>query len=667
MTEHTGTEHTGTEHAGTGYTWTPTSEYIENANVTRLARAHGLSSLAELRERSVRDIGWYWDAVVKDLGLPFRTPYSRVVDLSAGIEHPDWFVGGELNIVDACLGRWDGDASVANRPAVIHTAEDGTTTTVTYRELTRQVERVSAGLRRLGIGRGDAVALFLPMIPEAVVASYAVARIGAVLVPLFSGFAPSAIASRIQDADARAVVVADGTIRRRRAVAMKPLLDEALRSCPTVEHVVVVGNLDDAPETSATRDVRWSDLLTGPDDAGPDGAGEAEALRATDTLLLAYTSGTTGRPKGAVHTHAGFLVKVASEVAYSFDVGPGGVFCWVTDMGWIMGPLSIFGTHANGATLLLYEGSPDVPDTNRLWDLVDRHRVTMLGVSPTLIRTLRSSEKISLDDFDLSSVRVLGSTGEPWHPDSYEWLARDVFGGRVPIINFSGGTEVGGSFLAPYPVEPIRSCSLGGPSLGMDVDVVDDRAQPVRGEVGELVCRQPWPAMTRGVWRDEARYLEAYWSTFPGLWRHGDFALVDKDGQWFILGRSDDVMNVAGKRLAPAEVESVMITHPAVAEAAAVGVPDPKKGEAVWAFWVPRPDATEDVSAQLREMVAAELGKPFAPGLVRRVSQLPKTRSAKILRRAVRAAALGRDPGDLSGAENPDAVEEIRAAVGLDA
>ncbi|WP_445548343.1 MULTISPECIES: AMP-binding protein [unclassified Frankia] len=656
------TEHTGTEHTGTGYTWTPTSEYIENANVTRLARAHGLSSLAELRERSVRDIGWYWDAVVKDLGLPFRTPYSRVVDLSAGIEHPDWFVGGELNIVDACLGRWDGDEQVANRPAVIHAAEDGTTTTVTYRELTRQVERVSAGLRRLGIGRGDAVALFLPMIPEAVVASYAAARIGAVLVPLFSGFAPSAIASRIQDADAKAVIVADGTVRRRRAVAMKPLLDEALRSCPTVEHVVVVGNLDDAPEISATRDVRWSDLLT-----GPDGAGEAEALRATDTLLLAYTSGTTGRPKGAVHTHAGFLVKVASEVAYSFDVGPGGVFCWVTDMGWIMGPLSIFGTHANGATLLLYEGSPDVPDTNRLWDLVDRHRVTMLGVSPTLIRTLRSSEKISLDGFDLSSVRVLGSTGEPWDPDSYEWLARDVFGGRVPVINFSGGTEVGGSFLAPYPVEPIRSCSLGGPSLGMDVDVVDDRAQPVRGEVGELVCRQPWPAMTRGVWRDEARYLEAYWSTFPGLWRHGDFALVDKDGQWFILGRSDDVMNVAGKRLAPAEVESVMITHPAVAEAAAVGVPDPKKGEAVWAFWVPRPDATEDVSAQLREMVAAELGKPFAPGLVRRVSQLPKTRSAKILRRAVRAAALGRDPGDLSGAENPDAVEEIRAAVGLDA
>ena len=307
---------------------------------------------------------------------------------------------------------------------------------------------------------------------------------------------------------------------------------------------------------------------------------------------------------------------------------------------------------------MLYEGSPDVPDVNRLWRLAERHRVTMLGVSPTLIRTLRTP----VVDADLSSVRVLGSTGEPWDPDSYDWLARDVFGGRVPIINFSGGTEVGGSFLAPYPVEEIRSCSLGGPSLGMDVDVVDDAGRPVRGQVGELVCRQPWPAMTRGVWRDDARYREAYWSTFPGLWHHGDFAIID-DGQWYIRGRSDDVMNIAGKRLAPAEVESVMTTHPAVAEAAAVGVPDEKKGEAVWAFWVPRGDATEDVSVRLREMVAAELGKPFAPSVVRKVTQLPKTRSAKILRRAVRAAVLGQDPGDLSGAENPEAVAEIRAAV----
>lgn len=646
------------------YTWVPSEDYVENANVTRLARAHGLSALAELRARSVADVEWYWDAVVRDLGLPFREPYTRVLDTSRGIEHPDWFVHGRLNIVAACLDRWLGDPAGAERPALVHEDENGSTRTLSYRELADQVERASAGLRRLGIGKGDAVALFLPMVPEAVVALYAVARVGAVLVPLFSGFAPTAIASRLQDADAKAVVVADGTLRRRKAVAMKPLLDEALESCPTVEHVIVVDNLvggathaSEGPEPGP-RETAWSELVA----TEPDGA-EAEVMEATDTLLLAYTSGTTGRPKGAVHTHAGFLVKTASEVAYSFDVKPGGVFCWVTDMGWIMGPLSIIGTHANGGTLLLYEGSPDVPDLSRLWGLVEKHRVTMLGVSPTLIRTLRLRNDDGLHAHDLSSVHVIGSTGEPWDPDSYEWLAKDLFGGRVPIINFSGGTEVGGSFLAPYPVESIRSCSLGGPSLGMDVDVVDESGEPVRGQVGELVCRQPWPSMTRGVWKDDERYLEAYWSTFPGLWRHGDYALVDGDGQWFIRGRSDDVMNVAGKRLAPAEVEAVMVTHPAVSEAAAVGVPDAKKGEAVWAFWVPRPDASEDVSAQLRQMVADELGKPFAPSVVHRVTRLPKTRSAKILRRAIRAAALGIDPGDLSGAENPEAVDEIRAVV----
>jgi acetyl-CoA synthetase len=324
----------------------------------------------------------------------------------------------------------------------------------------------------------------------------------------------------------------------------------------------------------------------------------------------------------------------------------------------------VIGTHACGGTLFLYEGSPDVPDAGRLWQLAERHQISTLGVSPTLVRTLRAAG--AEPRADLSSVRILGSTGEPWDPIAYEWLARDVFGGRVPVINFSGGTEVGGSFLCPYPVEEIASCSLGGPALGMDVDVVDDAGKPLRGAIGELVCRQPWPAMTRGVWQDEERYLEAYWSTFPGMWRHGDFALADDAGNWFILGRSDDVMNVAGKRVAPAEIESVVAADPAVAECAVVGLPDPTKGEAVWVFWVGRPaEAADDeaVAKRLRGRVADEVGKPFAPARIVRVEALPKTRSAKILRRAVRAAALGTDPGDLSGAENPEAVDAIRAKV----
>ncbi|MBD0020792.1 AMP-binding protein [Gordonia pseudamarae] len=647
------------------YVWTPTPDHIENANVTRLARAHGLDTITQLRERSTADIAWYWDAAITDLGIPFATGYDSVLDTSGGIEFPEWFTGGTFNVVDACIGRWVAEGA-GDRPAVIHEAEDGAVTILTYAELADRVSRVAAGLVRLGVREGDAVGIYLPMIPEAVIACYAVAGIGAILVPLFSGFAAPAIASRLNDAEVAAVIVADGTIRRGRGVGMAGELAKALRETPSVRAVVAVNNVNtDNLTTDRQADLEgaavpvtpWRELLD-------DEPHTFTAFGAMHTLMLGYTSGTTGKPKGAVHTHAGFTVKVASEVAYSFDVKAGDVFCWITDMGWVMGPLSALGTHANGATLVLYEGSPDTPDPYRLWDLVQRHRITMLGVSPTLIRALKSSSPQEITGRDLSSVRTLGSTGEPWDPDSYDWLADTVFGGRVPVINFSGGTEVGGSFLAPYPVEPIPSCSLGGPSLGMDVDVVDDEGNPLRGSIGELVCRQPWPAMTRGVWRDNERYLQSYWSTFEHIWCHGDYALIDGAGQWFILGRSDDVMNVAGKRLAPAEVESVLTTHPAVAEAAAVGIPDPKKGETVWAFWVPNPGSdTEGVSDELRTLVAAGVGKPFAPSKVWQVEALPKTRSAKILRRAVRAAAIGSDPGDLSSAENPQAVAAIADVV----
>ncbi|MCW2867869.1 MAG: acetate--CoA ligase [Marmoricola sp.] len=642
------------------YTWTPSAEHLEHSNVARLMRVLGVRTADELRERSVADVASFWHTVVGDLGIPFRTPYSSVLDLGAGPDHPEWFLGGGLNVVDACLGRWVRETPDA--VAVVHEREDGVTRSLTYAELDEQVARVRHGLRARGIGKGDAVALYLPMTPEAVVALYAVASIGAMSVPLFSGFAAGAISSRLRDAQVKAVVTCDGTVRRGRVAPLASQLDAALAQCPSVELVVVVANLgeDVPPVESAVAHVRWEELL----DHEPDPV--VESTSASDVLLLAYTSGTTGRPKGAVHTHAGFLTKVTMEVAYGFDLAPGRTFCWITDMGWIMGPLSILGTHGCGGTLLLYEGSPDVPDLNRIWSLAERHRVSMLGVSPTLVRTLRASPD-GRPDADLSAVRTIGSTGEPWDPDSYEWLARDVLGGRVPIINFSGGTEVGGSFLCPYPVEEIRSCSLGGPALGMDVDVVDDLGRPLRGSVGELVCRQPWPAMTRGIWNDPdgSRYHEAYWSTYDGLWRHGDHALVDDEGGWFILGRSDDVMNVAGKRVAPAEIESVIATDPAVSETAVIGVPDATKGEAVWAFWVARPgaDPESEVGRRLTALVAAEVGKPFAPSRVVRVEQLPKTRSAKILRRAVRAAVLDADPGDLSGAENPDAVEVIRRQV----
>jgi acetyl-CoA synthetase len=642
------------------YAWEPTPERIAAANVTRLARAAGVDGIDALRAWSVTDVDAFWDLVVGDLGLPFDEPYTAVRDDSRGKEWTTWFTNGRLNVATACVDRWRDDPRASSRPAVIHEAEDGAVTSLTFAELGEAVDRAAAALRVAGVGKGDAVGVFLPMIPEAVIAAYAIAKIGALYVPLFSGFAAAALTARLVDARAGLVITADWAWRRGARGEMKPVLDEAVDAAPLVDTVVVVERGSAGRRgPRRPRDIAWGRFL----DSGALADSTAEPTSAEDPLLLGYTSGTTGRPKGAVHTHAGFLVKVASELAYAFDVREGDVFSWVTDMGWVMGPLSTFGTHALGATLVLYEGAPDTPDPGRLWRFVERHRVTTFGVSPTLIRALKPHGDEYATSCDLSSLRVFGATGEPWNEDPYVWLAETVGRGRVPIINFSGGTEVGGSFLCPYIVEKIKPCSLGGPSLGMDVEVFDAAGKPARGQLGELVCKQAWPSMTRGVWGDRERYLESYWSMYPGAWRHGDWALVDDDGQWFLHGRSDEAINVAGKRVGPAEVESVLVAHPAVAEAAVVGVPDDAKGEAILCFWTPADLTGEDVSAELRAAVGAQLGKPFTPRRVLRVDALPKTRSAKIMRRAIRATAIGADPGDLSGAENPEALDAIRAAV----
>jgi acetyl-CoA synthetase len=645
------------------YAWSPTAEVVEHANITRLMRRHGVADLQAMRARSVADVDWYWNAVVEDLGLPFTTPYTAVRDGSRGIEWTTWFTDGRFNAAHACVGRWQDDPERADMPAIVHEAETGEVTTLSYRELAERVQRVANGLKARGIGDGDVVAIYMPMVAEAAIALYAAAAVGAVVLPLFSGFAAGAVAARLNDGEAKVVFTSDGTWRRGRQTALKPVLDEALAACPTVEHVVVHRGIGLDVPWAAGRDVVWQDF----EQSGSERTFTYADTGAEAPLLVGYTSGTTGKPKGAVHTHAGFVVKVASEVAYEFDVHPGDVYMWITDMGWIMGPLSVMGVHALGGTLLLYEGAPDTPRPDRVWRLVERHGVAVLGVSPTLIRSLKAASPPPSDDVDLSSLRIFGSSGEPWDHDAYMWLA-DAVGGRArPIINFSGGTEVGGAFLAPYPIEPLRSCSLGGPSLGMDVDVFDPQGRSLRGSVGELVCRQPWPAMTRGVYRDAERYLESYWSMYPHVWRHGDWARVDEDGQWFLLGRSDEALNVAGKRVGPAEVESELLSHPAVAEAATIGVPDGTKGEAIWCFWTPVDPDGEDISSELVALVAERMGKPFKPSRVVRVSELPRTRSAKILRRAVRAVAIGEDPGDLSGAENPGALDVVRAALAVEA
>jgi len=634
------------------YSWVPSADQLDAANVARLARRLDCADYHALHRLSVGEPDRFWRAVRDDLRIPFSHDWDRVLDDSRGIEWTTWFDGARLNIADACVHRWARERG--DEDAAVWEAEDGTRRSLSWAELSCETVKLAEALHELGIGEGHAVAIFLPMSPEVAIASHACAHLGAVQVPIFSGFAAPAIATRLADAGAKALITADGSLRRGSVVPMKQIVDEAVSAAPSVEHVVVWRRLGSEVPMTVGRDHDWAEMTSACPGRLPPVEVPSEA-----PYLIAYTSGTTGKPKGALHVQGSFLLSIAREAAYQADVSAGDRVLFATDMGWIMGPWTVVGGGAAGATVVFMEGAPDWPG-DRVWRLVEEERVTMLGISPTLVRALIPH---GVPEADLSSLRAVTTTGEPWNRGPYDWLNEHVCGlGRIPIVNISGGTEVAACFLSVSMLAPTKPCSLGFPALGLDMDVFDENGRPLRGEVGELVCKRPWPGMTRGIWGDPERYLETYWRRFPGVWTHGDWASIDQDGYWYLHGRSDDTLNIAGKRIGPAEVESAAVNHPSVAEAAAIGVPHEVKGEVVWLFCVLAPDAgaTED---EVAAAVTDELGKAFKPERVIFVTALPKTRSAKIVRRAVRAKALGEDPGDLSTLENPDALEEIARAV----
>jgi acetyl-CoA synthetase len=640
---------------GGRFAWTPDPEQARGSRLQRFIDRHGLGDYDRLYRRSVEDPAWFWGAVADDLGLEWLRPHDQVLDLSRGMPWARWFAGGRMNLALNCLDRHVRGGR-GEHPAVIWEGEEGATRTLGYAGLLQEVERVAAALRRLGLRRGDVAGVFAPMAPETVVATLALARIGAILVPIFSGFAAPAVASRLADCGARLLITADGFTRRGHLVQMKVTADEAAAQVPTLEHIVVFRRAGGEPPWTPGRDRWWHDLAgDAPADAG------AEVMDPEDPFMIIYTSGTTGRPKGTVHVHMGFPLKGAADMAYCFDVGTADRVLWYTDIGWMMGPWLILGTLLLGGTMVLYDGVPDHPGPDRLWALVARHRVTVLGISPTVIRALMRHGPQPPQRHDRSSLRILGGTGEPWNPEPWTWYFEHVGGGRCPIMNYSGGTEISGGIVCCDPLHPQVPTAFTGPIPGMAADVYDEHGRPVRGAVGELVLTQPWPGMTRGFWGDPQRYLDTYWSRWPGVWVHGDWVRVDEDGFWYILGRSDDTLNVAGKRIGPAEVESALVAHPAVTEAAAIGVPHPVKGEVIVCFVVLRPEHAP--SARLRNdlMRAAidHLGKALAPDDIRFVHDLPKTRNAKVMRRVIRAVALGQDPGDISSLENPQAAAGI--------
>lgn len=638
--------------------WRPRPDDLQNSHVARLMRRHGIRRAADLRDRAAMDPSWFYPAILQDLGVEWFQPYERLRDTSKGLPWTEWFLGGRLNLVHNCLDRHVA-AGYGGQLAVVAESEAGSAVELTYSQLYARVCRFAGALRSLGVGEGDAVGFYLPMTAEVVVALLGCLKIGAVPIPVFAGFGPDALAARLADAGAKVLLTAASARRRGKAIDLKAIADEARARVPSLEKVVV---LDDAGGDVAMTpgvDLRWAELES---NSAPDLP--TVPLQSGARSLILYTSGTTGRPKGAVHTHAGVQVVTAKEVGYHMDVRPGDVMFWLTDIGWMMGPWEILGVLFHRGAVVLMDGAPDFPGPDRIWSIVERRRVTHLALAPTVVRLLATHGEELPRRHDLSSVRMLGSTGEPWDESSYRWYFRNAGGGRCPVINISGGTELMGCLLAPLPVEPLTATTLQGAALGMDVDVVDEDCQSVRGEVGYLICRNAAPNMTRGFLNDPQRYLETYFSRFgPAVWFHGDWATVDENGFWYLTGRADDTLKIAGKRVGPGEVEAAAVSHPAVREAAAVGLFDEIKGTRLVLVVAPMPGVHPglELSQEVAAHVAAHLGATMRPAEVRWVTALPITRSGKIVRGVIRRALAGEDPGDLASVANPEAVQALRS------
>jgi acetyl-CoA synthetase len=671
----------------------PDPAFVESTNVREFMRTYDIDDYEELIARTTEadpgepasGVDWFWDTMTDYLDVEFFEPYDRVRDDSEGPQFTDWYPGGTTNIAHNTLDRHAArDAETRNKVACIWEGEpvgpEGEADEireVTFHELRRQSNRVANYLDSRGVGVGDTVGLYMPMVPEVVSILYGCFEVGAVAVPIFSGFGVDATATRIDDAEPSVLFTGDGFYRRGGEVRLKGTADEAIDEAGHVEDVVVYdrlgtradGDAERDPAAASDHDVPWTE---GRDRWWVDAVGtrsdefETRELDASQESMLLYSSGTTGEPKGIVHTHAGVNVQCAKELYFGFDLKPADRFFWVSDIGWMMGPWTLIGNHHFGNTVFMYEGAPDYPEPDRYWAMIDRHDITQFGVSPTAIRALREHGEEWLEGHDLSSLRLLGSTGEPWDPESWLWFYEHVGGGEAPIVNISGGTEICGCFLMPMPVQDLKPCTLGGPGLGMDIDIVDENGESIAetGERGYLVARDSCPSMTKSLWSGDERYLEEYWSTWPDLWDHGDWAQQDDDGFWFLHGRADDALNVAGRKVGPAEVEGAAIEHEAINRAAAVGVPDDTTGTAVVLYVVVEGDFAESdaLRAEIRDLVGEDLGKPFRPREVLFVDEFPKTQSGKILRRAVRGTYTGDDPGDMSSIENPEALDEVADA-----
>ena len=623
------------------------------------AFAAAANAQPSLYEEAERDPVAFWEKIARET-VTWRKPFTSTLEWD--LPFATWFGGGKLNISENCVDRHVA-AGLGDKVAYHWIGEPGDTRTITYADLQREVSKAANALRELGVETGDRVAIYMPMIPELPIAMLACARIGAPHTVVFAGFSAEALSGRINDAEAKLVITADGSYRRGKAMPLKAAVDEAVASSPTIEHVLMVRRLGDAaPDTTFVdgRDAWWHDVVDRQSDDCPPVPLDSEQM-----LYLLYTSGTTAKPKGIIHTTGGYLVGTAYTHKMIFDLKPDDVYWCAADVGWVTGhSYIVYGPLANATTGILYEGSPDTPGWDRWWSIIEEYKVTILYCAPTAIRAFMKQGPDHPARHDLSTLRVLGSVGEPINPEAWLWYREHIGGGKAPIVDTWWQTETGQIMITPLPgVTTTKPGSATFPFPGIEADVVDGNGDSVPfGSGGYLVLKRPWPGMLRGIYGDPERYKQTYWNRFPGMYFAGDGAKRDDDGYFWLLGRVDDVMNVSGHRLSTTEIESALVSHPAVAEAAVVGGPDPVTGEAINAFVILRLgfEPTIELGDELRKHVATKISPIAKPKALMFTPDLPKTRSGKIMRRLLRDIAGGRQLGDTTTLADAAVVETIR-------
>ncbi len=637
--------------------WDPTGYYAEDCNIARFIDRYGYDGPDGLVPTDTDDLGRIWGDFAEDTGVVWREDYEQVVDLSDGPAFADWYPGGRLNAIETILDQW-----VERSPdAAMYrwTDEHGREVTVTYAAAARRSGRLANALRDYGIGRGDVVGLVFPLCPPGFIAAMACLRIGATFTMVFPGYGAGAIGHRLDDADARLVIGADGYRRNGDDVDLVAKLDAALERAPTVEAAVLDDHVGIGTDLGNCTRYDWDQFVEGLETTA-----ETAVMASDDPAFIAYSSGTTGAPKGTIHTHPSLLVMGNKEARYHFDLQEGDAICWVTDFGWIIVPIwMLAGAPALGATAVLLEGSPTHPTKDRVWQAIDDFEVTSFGISPTGARTLRRLDESPRESHDLSSLRVIASTGEPWDESGWRWYLEAVGGGEVPVINASGGTELAGAILAPTPTVPLVPGTLYGPAPGVAANIYDDSGTPT--DEGYLVVEHPIPGMTNSLTDGDERYLEEYWSTFDRVWNQNDWAVRDENGFWFITGRADDTMNIAGRRITAPAIEEVIADHPAVDEVTIVSVPDDQRGETPVAF-VTLLDATAgaDLDDEIRSLVDEELGAPFRPSAVHVVEALPRTQTGKVPRDVIRSAYLGEPLGNVDTLDDAGALDSYPQRTG---